>query len=106
LTNVGTNQSGNYSVEVFNGSGSLTSSNGVLTVIAQPPLSLEILAGYPVLSLNGTLSNNFVVQYSTNLAATNWTTLLILSNLSSSPYGFLDPGGVVAPARFYRAFVQ
>jgi hypothetical protein len=104
LTNVGTNQSGNYSVQVFNGSGSVTSSNAVLTVIAQPTLSLEMLAGYPVLSLYGTLGNGFMVQYNTNLADLTWLPLLSLTNLSTSPYQFLDPSGVGQPARFYRAF--
>jgi len=104
LTNVGTNQAGNYAVQVFNGSGSLTSSNAVLIVIPQPTLSLEMLAGYPVLSLYGTLGNGFMVQYNTNLADTTWITLLSLTNLSSSPYQFLDPSGAGQPARFYRAF--
>jgi hypothetical protein len=47
-----------------------------------------------------------MVQYSTNLAGTNWINLLSLSNLSASPYLFLDPAGVVPPAQFYRAFMQ
>jgi len=106
LTNVGTNQAGNCTVEVFNGSGSLTSSNAVLTVIPQPTLALQILAGYPLLTLNGILSNNFVVQYSTNLARTNWINLLSMTNFSSSSYEFLDPSGVSQPARFYRAFFR
>jgi hypothetical protein len=62
--------------------------------------------GYPLLNLEGMLSSNFVVQYSTNLAATNWVNLLSLSNLSATPYQFLDPAGVVSPARFYRAYMQ
>jgi len=37
LTNVGTNQAGNYWVQVVNGYGSLTSSNATLTVVALPP---------------------------------------------------------------------
>ena len=32
------------------------------------------------------LSSNFVVQYSTNLAGTNWVNLLSLTNLPASPY--------------------
>ena len=103
LTNVGTNQAGNYTVQVFNGSGSLTSSNAVLTVIQPPTLALQILAGYPVLSLSGTLGNSFMVQYSTNLAATNWANLSLI-NLTSNPFQFLDPSGFGQPARFYRAF--
>ena len=103
---MGTNQAGNYSVEVFNDYGSLVSSNALLTVIVPPTLVLEFLAGYPLLNLDGMLSSNFVVQYSTNLAGTNWMSLLSLTNLPSSPYQFLDSGGVGQPARFYRAFMQ
>jgi hypothetical protein len=76
----------------------------VLTVIPQPGLAMQILAGYPVLDVQGTLGNNFLVQYSTNLADTNWMNLLSLTNLSTSPYQFLDAAGVGQPARFYRAF--
>jgi uncharacterized repeat protein (TIGR03803 family) len=104
LTNVGTNQAGNYAVQVFNGTGSLTSSNAVLTVIAQPILSLEMLAGFPALSLSGTLGEGFMVQYNTNLEDATWITLRSLTNLSASPYQFLDPSGAGQPARFYRAF--
>jgi uncharacterized repeat protein (TIGR03803 family) len=104
LTDVGTNQAGNYTVELFNGSGSLMSSNAVLTVIPPPTLGLQILAGYPALSLYGTLGNSFVVQFNTNLATTNWINLLSLTNLSTNPYQFLDPAGAGQPARFYRAF--
>jgi hypothetical protein len=63
-------------------------------------------AGYPLLNLNGMLSSNFVVQYSTNLAGSNWINLLSLSNLPTSPYLFLDPAGDGEPARFYRALMQ
>ena len=106
LTNIGTNQAGNYSVEVVNGYGSLTSSNALLTVIVPPTLALQLLAGYPLLNLKGILSSNFVVQYSTSLAGTNWINLLSLTNLRSSPYLFLDPAGGSEPTRFYRAFMQ
>jgi hypothetical protein len=40
------------------------------------------------------------------LADTNWINLLSLTNLSASPYQFLDPAGGDQPARFYRAFMQ
>jgi hypothetical protein len=91
LTNVETNQAGNYTAQVFNGSGNVTSSNAVLIVIPQPTLALQVLAGYPVVSLSGTLANNFVVQYNSNLSQTNWLNLLSITNLSASPYLFLDP---------------
>jgi hypothetical protein len=59
-----------------------------------------------LLNLYGMLSSNFVVQYSTNLAGTNWMSLLSLTNLPSSPHLFLDPAGDGEPARFYRAFMR
>ena len=103
---VAATNTGNYSVVVTNLAGSVTSSNALLTVIVPPTMALQLLAGYPVLNLDGMLGNNFVVQYSTNLAGTNWINLLSLTNLSSSPYEFLDPAGVDQPARFYRVFMQ
>lgn len=106
LTNIRANQAGNYSVVVVNEYGSLTSSNALLTVIVPPSLVLEFVASYPLLNLNGMLRSNFVVQYSTNLAGTNWINLLSLTNLQDSPYLFLDPAGDGEPARFYRAFMQ
>jgi hypothetical protein len=103
---VAATNTGNYSVVVTNSAGSATSSNVVLTVIIPPTVALQLWAGYPVLNLDGMLSSNFVVQYSTNLAGTNWINLLSLTNLPFSPYLFLDSGGVGQPARFYRAFMQ
>ena len=92
-----------YSVRVTNLGGSVTSSNAVLTVIPPPPMGLQILAGYPVLTLYGT-GNNFMVQYNSNLSDTNWVNWFTITNLPSSPYNFLDASGVGEPARFYRAF--
>ena len=103
---VGATNTGNYSVVVTNLAGSVTSSNALLTVIVPPTLALELWAGYPLLNLYGMLSSNFVVQYSSNFADTNWINLLSLTNLPSSPYLFLDPAGDGEPARFYRAFMQ
>jgi hypothetical protein len=102
----GATNTGNYSVVVTNVAGSVTSSNALLTVIVPPALALQFLAGYPLLNLNGMLSSNFVVQYSTNLAGSNWMNLLSLTNLPSSPYLLLDPAGDGEPARFYRAFMR
>ena len=82
------------------------SSTAVLSVNAPPTLTLEIWAGYPALGLSGPLGNNFVIQYCTNLAGTNWTDMLSLTNLSSSPYTFIDPAGISPAARFYRAIMR
>ena len=103
---VGATNTGNYSVVVTNLAGSVTSSNALLTVIIPPTLALQLWAGYPVLDLDGMLGSNFVVQYSTNLAGSNWMNLLSLTNLPASPYLFLDPAGDGEPARFYRAFMR
>jgi hypothetical protein len=103
---LGATNTGSYSVIVTNLAGSVTSSNALLTVIVPPTVALELLAGYPLLNLEGMLSSNFVVQYSTNLAGGNWMNLLSLSNLPASPYLFLDPAGDGEPARFYRAFMR
>jgi hypothetical protein len=62
---------------------------------------LQFSAGCPQLNLARALSNNFVVQYSTNLAGTNWMNLLSVTNLSANPYQFQDPAGAGQPARFF-----
>lgn len=103
IPNVKAGQAGIYSVEAINEDGSLISSNALLTVLLRPTLEMQIVAGYPLLSLNGMLSNNFVVQYKTSLTTSNWVTLLSVSNLLDDPYLFIDPAGVIPPARFYRA---
>ena len=77
----------------------------LMTVLVPPSLVMQFVAGYPLFNLNGMLSNNFVVQYNTDLTGTNWITLLSLTNLPASPYLFLDPAGVVPPARFYRVLM-
>ena len=91
----------------------LTRTSGMGTVfrllippVVPPTMTLQLLAGYPVLTLKGMLNNDFVVQYSTNLTDTNWINLLSLTNLSSSPYLFLDPAGADQPSRFYRAYMH
>ena len=77
-----------------------------LMVIVPPTMALKLLAGYPLLKLNGMLSNNFTVPYSPDLIGSNWITLQIFSNLLTSPSLFLDPAGSGQPARFYRVWMQ
>ncbi len=106
MTNIAANQAGNYWVEVVNADGSQSSQQALLTVVVPPTLTLELSAGYPLLTLSGMPGSNFVVQYSTNLQGTAWAKLLSLSNLASSPYLFLDPAGAGQPNRFYRAVMH
>jgi len=106
LAGVVSNNTGYYSVAVTNVAGGTTSSNALLTVLIPPTVSMQFVAGYPVIYLNGMLSNSFQVQCSTNLATTNWFTLLTVTNLLTTPYGFLDPTGIGQPIRLYRAVMH
>jgi uncharacterized repeat protein (TIGR03803 family) len=72
----------------------------------QPTLALQFLSGYPLLTLYGTLGDTYTIQYTTNLAIPNWTSMLIVPNLSISPFQMIDPVGIGLPARFYRALQQ
>lgn len=53
-------------------------------------------------SLNGATGTNYTVQFSTNLASTNWTTLVI-TNLPSNGV-FIQDNQATNGQRFYRAF--
>jgi hypothetical protein len=79
---------------------------GAITPPPSPSLTLQFLSGYPLLSLYGTLGNTYTVQYTTNLAVSNWTPMLIVPSLSVSPFQMIDPAGVGQPMRFYRAIQQ
>jgi len=94
-----------YGTTYDGSSGGGSSGYGTVFRLLLPPpsLTLQLSAGCPLLNLTGMLSNNFVVQYSTNLSNTNWINLLSVTNLSSSPCEFLDSAGSGQPARFYRA---
>jgi hypothetical protein len=78
----------------------------LLVVLVPPSLVLQLWAGYPLLNLNGMLSNNFKVQYNLDLTGTNWIPLQTFCNLLTSPYLFLDPASSGQPARFYRVWMQ
>jgi hypothetical protein len=93
-------------VVVTNLAGTAASSNAVLWVIIPPSVGLRLLAGYPLLNLSGMQNSNFTVQYTTNLSVTNWINLRSITNLTSSPYQFLDPAGSASAMRFYRALMQ
>jgi uncharacterized repeat protein (TIGR03803 family) len=96
-----------YGTTVYGGSsGEGTVFRLVLPPVVHPTLTLQLSTGCPQLNLAGTLGNNYVVQYATNLANPNWVNLLSLTNLQASPFSFLDPAGVVPPARYYRAVMQ
>jgi uncharacterized repeat protein (TIGR03803 family) len=78
----------------------------VLPQVVNLTLSLQLVAGFPKLTLSGPLGTNYVIQYTTNFANLNWMNLLSLSNLPTSPYEFIDTAGNEQPARFYRVLMQ
>ena len=99
-----------YGTTDCGGNTNLNSGYGVGTVfrlllspVIPPTLTLQFWAGYPLLSMYGTLGHTYTVQYTTNLAVPNWTPMLIVPNLSISPFQMIDPAGVGQPERFYRA---
>jgi uncharacterized repeat protein (TIGR03803 family) len=71
-----------------------------------PTLTLQLWLGYPLLTLYGILGDTYTIQYTTNLADQNWTPMLIVPNLSISPFQMIDPAGIGQTARFYRALQQ
>jgi sugar lactone lactonase YvrE len=103
---VAVSDGGIYSVVVTNLAGSVTSSNALLTVNVPPAVSLQFLNGSPVLNVSGMLNSNFVVQYNTDLTTTNWMDLTSISNLTSSPYQFIDLDSLNQQARFYRVIMR
>ena len=79
----------------------------VPTVVqAGPMLTLQFLAQYPLLSIYGTLGKSYTLEYTDGFAGTNWTPILVLPHLSSSPFQVIDPAGVGQSSRFYRAVMN
>ncbi len=69
----------------------------------QATLALQFLSGYPLLTLYGTLGDTYTIQCTTNLADPNWTPMLIVPDLSTSPFQMIDPASAGQSSRFYRA---
>ncbi|EEF60409.1 virginiamycin B lyase family protein [Pedosphaera parvula] len=107
ITNVQTNNAGNYSIVVTNAFGSITSSNALLNVII-PPIAVPVLfskiqrlpGGDTGLTLSGQAGDKYEVDGSTNLA--NW---LLITNftISTTPYQVIIKGSSNSPSLFYRA---
>jgi hypothetical protein len=75
----------------------------IVVVVPPPKLSLQILAGYPVITLSGEVGTNYVIQYKNKLSDSNWTPLINF-NLSANPFTFFDTSATGVPSRFYRAY--
>ena len=95
-----------YWVSISNSAGSVLSDKATVTVVATAPrLALQLPTGLPMLTLEGPVGTTYRIEYSTNLSATNWTSLVELS-LSATPFTFSDSGWTNSPARFYRAVLR
>jgi hypothetical protein len=94
-----------YWVSVHNSLGLVDSAPAFVTVLpAQTPkLSLQILAGYPVIGLDGKVGTNYVIQYKNSLTDSNWT-LLLNFTLSADPLTLFDTSATGVPRRYYRAY--
>ena len=95
--------SGDYSVILTNGAGSVINSNISVRIVPPGTLTLDFSAGHPNLNLFGSLSSNYVVQYTTNLSGGEWTELLTFTNLSNNLNQVIDSNSIFVPKRFYRA---
>jgi hypothetical protein len=89
---------------------SIPPTNGVVNLTVYPANLPQF--GQPVhvsgsqfnVNLYGANNNNYTVQANTNLAMTNhWATILVISNLPSSPY-LIQDFQATNGSRFYRAF--
>jgi hypothetical protein len=94
-----------YWVSVRNSLGLVDSDTAWVTVLpAQTPeLSLRILAGYPVITVDGKVGTNYVIQYKNSLSDSNWTQLLNF-NLSANPFQYFDTTATGQPRRYYRVY--
>jgi hypothetical protein len=100
LTNVGTGNSGNYTVAVTNSTGAVTSSVTMLNVSQPPTLTGTGTGGGLQIGGNTATGLNYVVEYTTNLADPVWVPVLTNNTGPSGAVNFSTntSGGL----RFYQ----
>lgn len=83
-----------------------TELNFVLPILGEPVISqpMNLSGGRFGFNLAGSIGTNYVVQASTNLATTNWFTVLT-TNLTASP-AFIQDNRATNRERFYRVVKQ
>ena len=98
-----TNHSGNYSVIVTNLGGSVTSSVVTLNVVPVPLLVLSNApVGFALLAGGGAVSNNYIVQQTTNLAAPIAWIPLVTNVIGTNGLIQFNETNKAAPFQFYR----
>jgi sugar lactone lactonase YvrE len=106
LTNVSTNNTGNYTVVVTSPYGSVTSAVVTLTVAASPPqiMTSDGFFGFVTnqfgFNVSAAAGQTIVVDGSTDLV--NWTPVFT-NTAGVNPFYFCDPCWSNSPWRFYRA---
>lgn len=95
------NNNGNYSVVVTGSSGSVTSSVVTLSVLTPTTITAPTMLtnGQFQFSFDTTTSENYAVQYSTNLI--QWFSLVTLGGIGE-PLTVTDPNTTGSQQRFYR----
>ncbi len=111
IHNASPTNAGNYSVQIQNGGGSVTSGTASLTVLTSTVSKvLNIVStgtgmtarGFN-LQLSGPTGSNYVIQASTDLK--NWTSI----STNAAPAGsvsYTDTAAIYFPSRYYRARIQ
>jgi hypothetical protein len=104
VSNVTTNQSGNYTVTISNAAGTVTSEPGSLLVLAGG-LSVVDLHFYAGVTLFGLPARQYEIQYEEILGGTtNWVTLTTVTLANpSTPFLYFDLRSTNRVQRFYRA---
>jgi hypothetical protein len=103
LKEVASEDAGNFSVQVVNAVGSVTSSNATMIVLASTISSFGMVANGFKLQLSGPTGSNIVIQASTDL--NNWTS--ISTNLASAGgISYTDTAAQFLPFRYYRAIIK
>ncbi|MDB6035541.1 MAG: hypothetical protein JWM16_5879, partial [Verrucomicrobiales bacterium] len=97
LTNLGSANAGNYTVVVSSQTGSTTSSPAKVT--------LTSLVMLPTVVLEGSVGNQYQIQFKNSVADTNWTVLTNIA-LPTNPYLHVDYTAQGKPNRFYRVVGQ
>ena len=103
LNNIGTNQSGDYTVLVSNVAGSVPSQVATLTVTVPvtPPLIEHVIyaASAPTLSWNERPGRTYQVQFKDDFDQASWS---LLANGLNSPFTVVVPSVAASSQRFYR----
>lgn len=94
ITGASVNDVGHYRALVGNASGSVYTSDAVL--------ALMVMAINPVITINGKQGDTYRVDYSTEVAPTNWIPLST-NKLASTTLQVIDPASGLSGKRFYRA---